>query len=148
MTEPDPDLLDRLLPAPVDGLRVAPHLPAIEAQAAAADRTRSLDPEMVEGLRGSDVMRLSADPSLGGLAAPVLDIGRELEAVASADCASTGLVPCGTTSASSTSSPAPSDRTIAERSSANMVAGPATGSRSRPGPAPGSGPPWTAAPPP
>lgn len=83
-----PDQIDALLPAPTAGLTVAPHLAAIEAQAVEADRSRSLDRAMVEGLRGSDVMRLSADRSLGGLAAPILDIGRELEAVA-ARCPST-----------------------------------------------------------
>ena len=88
MNEAAPDLIDRLLPAPTGDLVVAPHLDAIEAQAVQADTTRSLDRAMVDGLRGSDVMRLSADPSIGGLAAPVLDIGRELEAVA-ARCPST-----------------------------------------------------------
>ena len=83
-----PDAIEWLLPAPTDGLVVEPHLAAIEAQAVEADRTRCLDREMVEGLRGSDVMRLSADRSLGGLAAGVGAIGRELEAVA-ARCAST-----------------------------------------------------------
>ena len=88
MSDGGVDLVDRLLPAPTDGLVVAPHLEAIEGQAVEADRTRSLDRAMVEGLRGSDVMRLSADPSIGGLAATVLAIGRELEAVA-ARCPST-----------------------------------------------------------
>lgn len=86
--EPGAATVDWLIPAPTDGLVVGPHLAAIEAQAVEADRTRSLDHEMVEGLRGSEVMRLSADTSLGGRAASVSAIGRELEAVA-ARCSST-----------------------------------------------------------
>lgn len=82
------DVVDWLIPAPVDDLVVGPHLAAIEAQAIEADRTRSLDQDMIDGLKGSDVLRLSADRSIGGLAATVSDIGRELEAVASR-CAST-----------------------------------------------------------
>ena len=81
-------LIDELLPAPTGDLHVAAHLPAIEAQAVEADRTRSLDRSMIESIKGTDIMRLSADESLGGLAAPVHHTGRELEAVA-ARCPST-----------------------------------------------------------
>lgn len=86
--EPGAPAVDWLIPAPTDGLVVGPHLAAIESQAIEADRTRSLNQDMVDAIRGSDVMRLSADASLGGLAASVSEIGRELEAVA-ARCAST-----------------------------------------------------------
>ena len=43
---------------------------------------------MITALKANDVMRMSAAPEIGGLAASVLDVGRELEAVAGA-CAST-----------------------------------------------------------
>lgn len=88
MSFPVPEAVEQLLPAPTDELTVRPHLAAIEGQAPEADRTRSLDRAMVDGLRGSDVLRLSADAGLGGLAATVDRVGRELEAVA-ARCAST-----------------------------------------------------------
>jgi alkylation response protein AidB-like acyl-CoA dehydrogenase len=66
---------------------VADVLPAIAAQAAEADASRSVSPEVIAALKGNDVMRMSAAREIGGLAASVLDIGRELEAVAGA-CAS------------------------------------------------------------
>jgi alkylation response protein AidB-like acyl-CoA dehydrogenase len=71
-----------------EGLRVAPLLPAIAAQAADADDSRSVSPAVIAALKANDVMRLSAVRALGGLEASVLDMGRELEAVAGA-CAST-----------------------------------------------------------
>jgi alkylation response protein AidB-like acyl-CoA dehydrogenase len=69
-------------------LHVAPVLPAIAAQAAAADATRSVDTVVISALKRNDVMRLSAAREIGGLEAPVGAIGRELEAVAAA-CGST-----------------------------------------------------------
>jgi 3-hydroxy-9,10-secoandrosta-1,3,5(10)-triene-9,17-dione monooxygenase len=57
-------------------------------QAEAADRTRSLDPDLVGAIKANDVMRLSATKELGGLEASILQMGRELEAVA-ANCTST-----------------------------------------------------------
>ena len=63
-------------------------LPAIAAQAAAADATRSVAPDVIAALKANDVMRLSATREIGGLEAPVAAIGRELEAVAAA-CGST-----------------------------------------------------------
>jgi len=69
-------------------LRVAPLLGLISAQAAQADRTRSLDPSLIAAIKASEVMRLSAAAEIGGLAGGIAEIGAELEAVAGA-CAST-----------------------------------------------------------
>ena len=69
-------------------LHVTDVLPAIAAQAGEADASRSVSPAVVTALKANDVMRMSAAREIGGLAASVLDIGRELEAVAGA-CAST-----------------------------------------------------------
>ena len=67
---------------------IEPLLPAIAAQAAEADRTRSVSAEVIAQIKASDVMRLSATRELGGLEASVFDMGRELEAAAGA-CGST-----------------------------------------------------------
>ena len=67
---------------------VLPLLPQISAQAATADRTRSLDPALLQALRHNDVMRLSASGELDGLDDSVWQIGHELRAVA-ARCTST-----------------------------------------------------------
>jgi alkylation response protein AidB-like acyl-CoA dehydrogenase len=72
----------------VDDLHVADLLPAIVAQAAEADAGRSISPSVIAALKANDVMAMSAAREIGGLAAGVVDIGRELEAVAGA-CAST-----------------------------------------------------------
>jgi alkylation response protein AidB-like acyl-CoA dehydrogenase len=69
-------------------LHVLPLLPAIAAQAATADRTRSLDASMLAALRANPVMRLSASKSLDGLDDSTWQIGHELRAVASR-CTST-----------------------------------------------------------
>jgi 3-hydroxy-9,10-secoandrosta-1,3,5(10)-triene-9,17-dione monooxygenase len=69
-------------------LLVAPLLAQIAAQAATADATRSVAPEVISGLKATDVMRLSASREIGGLEASVAAIGRELEATAAA-CGST-----------------------------------------------------------
>ena len=63
-------------------------LPNIGAQAAAADRSRSVSPEVIQALKNNDIMRLSGSPELGGLNASVLDIGNELRGAAVA-CTST-----------------------------------------------------------
>jgi two-component flavin-dependent monooxygenase len=76
------------LSTPNADLLVAPLLPAIAAQAAQADATRSVAPEVIAAIKASDVMRLSASRELGGLEAGVGRIGAELEAVAGA-CGST-----------------------------------------------------------
>ena len=80
--------VEHFLPAPTDGLLVEPILDLIERQAATADRTRRIDPAVIDALKGSDVMRLPASREIGGLEARILSIGRELEAVA-ARCPST-----------------------------------------------------------
>lgn len=67
---------------------VDPLLARIAAQAEAADRTRSLDPALVEALKASDVLGLSASRRLGGGEVSILQLCRELEAVA-ANCTST-----------------------------------------------------------
>jgi len=82
------DHLDRFLPAPREGLHVEPVLDVIEAQAIEADRTRSVDSGVIEALKGSDVLRMSASRTLGGVECGIHRIGRELEAVA-ARCPST-----------------------------------------------------------
>jgi len=63
-------------------------LPDIGAQAAAADRSRTIAPELIRALKRNDVMRLSGSTELGGLNATVLDIGNELRGAAVA-CTST-----------------------------------------------------------
>ncbi len=67
---------------------VTPLLEAIAAQATNADRTRQIDPDLITALKDSDVMKLAASANIGGLEASVLQIGRELEAIA-ANCTST-----------------------------------------------------------
>ncbi len=67
---------------------VDPLLAAMADQAAQADRTRKLDPDMVAAIKASDVMRLAASQNIGGIESSITQIGRELEAVA-ASCAST-----------------------------------------------------------
>lgn len=75
-------------PSSGENLRVAGIIPAIAAQAAEADAGRSISPAVIAALKANEVMAISAAREIGGLAASVLDIGRELEAVAGA-CAST-----------------------------------------------------------
>ena len=69
-------------------LLVQPTLEALEAQAANADSTRTVASNVIESLRGSDVMRMAATKELGGVESSILAMGRELEAVA-ARCPST-----------------------------------------------------------
>lgn len=57
-------------------------------QAAQADRTRHIDPQLIADIKAGPVMKLAATKNIGGLEASILQIGRELEAV-SANCAST-----------------------------------------------------------
>lgn len=80
--------IDDFVPAPTDDLLVEPMLDLIEKQAEEADRTRRIDPAVIDALKASDVMRLPASREIGGLEAPMLAIGRELEALA-ARCPST-----------------------------------------------------------
>ncbi len=74
--------VELLLPAPTDGLRIAPFLDMIEEQAVAADQSRSVASDVVEAIRGTDFMRMSATRNIGGVEETILHMGRELEAVA------------------------------------------------------------------
>ena len=75
-------LVEHFSPTPTEGLRIAPFLDAIEAQAETADRTRSVSSEVIEAIRGTDFMRMSATRNIGGVEETMLHMGRELEAVA------------------------------------------------------------------
>ena len=66
----------------------APLLLLIAAHAAKADVTRSVEPEVIAGIKQTDLMRLSATRNIGGKEASMSAIARELEAVAKC-CAST-----------------------------------------------------------
>ncbi|MGE0484980.1 MAG: acyl-CoA dehydrogenase family protein [Gammaproteobacteria bacterium] len=66
----------------------APLLDAIAAQAATADATRSVDPQVITALKANDVMRLSGSPEIGGLNETIVAIADELRAIAQA-CTST-----------------------------------------------------------
>lgn len=63
-------------------------LEMISAQAEAADRSRSVAPEVIAAIKASPLMGLSASRELGGSEASITDIATELSAVAGA-CAST-----------------------------------------------------------
>ncbi|MGA1051206.1 MAG: hypothetical protein ACO3WU_02815, partial [Ilumatobacteraceae bacterium] len=82
-------MLDIVPPAPP--LAVAPVLDLIGERADLADRSRSIDPDVISAIRSSPVMGLSASAGIGGSEASILQIGRELEAVA-ARCTSTAWV--------------------------------------------------------
>lgn len=68
--------------------RVEPLLPMIAAQAAEADRTRSVSAAVIAAIKQTDLMRLTATAELGGLGESIVAIGRELEATTVA-CSST-----------------------------------------------------------
>lgn len=65
-----------------------PLLPAVAAQAAQADQSRSLNAEVIGAIKANDVMRMSACEALGGLEASAAEIAEELSALAAA-CTST-----------------------------------------------------------
>lgn len=67
---------------------VDPLLPMIAAQAAEADRTRSVAAAVIRAIKATDLMRFAASTELGGLAASMQSVARELEATAVA-CSST-----------------------------------------------------------
>lgn len=73
---------------PTDGLLVEPLLPAIAAQAAEADASRSVSAEVIALIKDNPVMGMTASPELGGLNSAVTAVARELAAVA-ACCTST-----------------------------------------------------------
>ena len=72
-------------------LAVAPVLDVMRQQAAEADRTRTINPELVASLKSNDVIALAASANIGGGEGTILQIGRELEAIAGA-CTSTAWV--------------------------------------------------------
>lgn len=76
------DHVEHFLPAPTDDLLLAPLLDAIDAQAADADRTRRIDPDVIAAVKANDFMRSTASPNIGGLGSTLHDVGRELGAVA------------------------------------------------------------------
>jgi alkylation response protein AidB-like acyl-CoA dehydrogenase len=69
-------------------LRCRALLPMIAEQAAEADRTRTVSPEVIAALKASPILAMSATAELGGLGSGVAEIAAELEAVAAA-CGST-----------------------------------------------------------
>jgi alkylation response protein AidB-like acyl-CoA dehydrogenase len=74
---------------PGPGPRYVTHLlPAVAAQADEADRTRTVNPEVIAAIKRSELVTLSASANLGGRAESITQIALELEALAGA-CAST-----------------------------------------------------------
>jgi 4-hydroxyphenylacetate 3-monooxygenase len=67
---------------------IPPLLDAILAQAAQADATRSIAPEVIAAIKRNDIMRMSATPEIGGLGESVVAMANELRAIAAA-CTST-----------------------------------------------------------
>lgn len=63
-------------------------LPLIAAQAEEADRTRNVSPGVIEAIKASPLLSMSASRELGGLESSVTDVASELGAVAAA-CGST-----------------------------------------------------------
>jgi 3-hydroxy-9,10-secoandrosta-1,3,5(10)-triene-9,17-dione monooxygenase len=61
---------------------LAPLLDAVSGQAAEADSSRSVSPELIARIKDTDVMRLSATPNISGLGASVVAMANELRAVA------------------------------------------------------------------
>jgi len=67
---------------------IAPLLDDIAAQAANADSTRSIAPDVIAAIKKNDIMRMSASPELGGLDESMVAIANELRDIA-ARCTST-----------------------------------------------------------
>ncbi len=76
---------------PAERLAVAPLLDAMRDQATEADRSRTINPELMAAIKASDFTKLAASTEIGGAEGSILQIGRELEAVASS-CTSTAWV--------------------------------------------------------
>ena len=74
--------------SPKPQLVCAELLDLIAAQAANADRTRSIHPEVIRRIKASPLMSMAASSELGGANASIATIAAELEAVAAA-CSST-----------------------------------------------------------
>jgi alkylation response protein AidB-like acyl-CoA dehydrogenase len=70
------------------GLLCEPLLPMLAEQAAKADRTRSVDPAVIQAIKRTDIMRMSATRNIGGIESSITAIAHELEAIAGC-CAST-----------------------------------------------------------
>ncbi len=85
---PSDPFVSAYLEPPKESLVCAPLLPAIAAQAAEADRTRSVSSDVIAEIKASDLMQMSASRELGGGEATVAAIADELEAVAGC-CSST-----------------------------------------------------------
>ena len=73
---------------PTAGLLIEPLLPAIAAQAAEADASRSVSSEVIALIKDNPVMGMTASPELGGLDSTVTAVAQEL-AAAAACCSST-----------------------------------------------------------
>ena len=72
-------------------LTVTPLLQQMAAQASEADQTRTVSADLISAIKSNPIMAFSAAENIGGLAASMERVGRELEAVAAA-CGSTGWV--------------------------------------------------------
>jgi len=64
-----------------ESVHIVPLLPEIAAQAAQADRTRSLSAELIAKIKKNDIMRLSGSKEIGGLDGGIVKIGNELRAI-------------------------------------------------------------------
>ena len=67
---------------------ITPLLDAIAAQAAEADRTRSISRDLIGAIKNNDIMRMSASREISGLEESIVAIANELRAIAPR-CAST-----------------------------------------------------------
>ncbi|HTO55761.1 MAG TPA: acyl-CoA dehydrogenase family protein [Myxococcota bacterium] len=67
---------------------IRPLLRDVLAQAAQADASRSVAPELIAAIKRNDIMRMSATPEIGGLGESIVAMGDELRAIA-AHCTST-----------------------------------------------------------
>jgi alkylation response protein AidB-like acyl-CoA dehydrogenase len=61
---------------------IAPLLDEIAAQAARADETRSIAPEVIAAIKKNDIMRMSASGEISGLEESIVAIANELRAIA------------------------------------------------------------------
>ena len=65
-----------------DAKYIAPLLDAIAVQAAQADRTRSIAPDLIAAIKKNDIMRMSASREISGLEESIVAIANELRAIA------------------------------------------------------------------
>ncbi|HVN90479.1 MAG TPA: acyl-CoA dehydrogenase family protein [Candidatus Binataceae bacterium] len=61
---------------------IAPLLPAIAAQAAQADQSRTIAPDVIAAIKQTDIMRMSASREIAGIEESVVAIANELRAIA------------------------------------------------------------------